>query len=111
MAKQYLDVYNKKLSTKKTVARQDVKDAKFFGSGGQRNIIRYFMCEGRGHKAADRSSRASTVRYELKRSNCYKRGSTGYDTKNCGNLSPHFQPTRQRPKRQGTSGTSTQTQL
>ena len=60
MAEQYLDAHNKKLSTKTTVARQDVKDNKIVGSGSEKYVMRCFACDGRGHRAVDCPSRAST---------------------------------------------------
>ena len=58
MAKQYIDTQNKKLSTKTTVARQDVKDNKFAESESQKAIMRCFVCYGRGHRVVDCLSRA-----------------------------------------------------
>ena len=49
MVEQYLDAHNKKLSTKTTVARQDVRDIKLAGSEGQRDVMRCFACDGRGY--------------------------------------------------------------
>ena len=39
MTELYVDAQSKKLSTKKTVVRQDVKDNKFAGCGGLKNVI------------------------------------------------------------------------
>ena len=61
MAWQYLDAHNKKLSSKTTMARQDVRDNKHARSGSQRDVLRCFACDGRGHKAVDCPSRASTI--------------------------------------------------
>ena len=47
MAEQYLDAHKKKLSTKITVARQDVKVHKFAGSESQKDIMRCIACNGR----------------------------------------------------------------
>ena len=44
--------------------RQDLKDSKFLKSGGQREIMKCYACDGRGHRAADCPSRASTSRDE-----------------------------------------------
>ena len=60
MAKQYLNAHNKKLSMNISVVRQDVKDTKFMKFRGHRNIMKGFVCDGRGHKAVDSFSKAST---------------------------------------------------
>ena len=90
MAEQYLDTYNNKLSTKTTMARQDVRDNKFVQFGSQRDIIRCFACDCRGHRDVDCPSRASTSRNKLnsrfRHSYSYKCGSTGHDTKDCWNF-------------------------
>ena len=49
MAEQYLDVQNKKLSSKTTAERQGVRDNKLAGSGSQRKVLKYFACDGRSH--------------------------------------------------------------
>ena len=60
MLKQFLDAHNKKLSNKTMVARQDVKDTEFAGSGDQRDIMRCFV---QGYRAEeDCPSRVSTSR-------------------------------------------------
>ena len=91
MAEQYLDAHNKKLSSKTMVARQDVRDNKLVRSGSQKDVLRCFACDGRGHRAVDCPNRAWTSRNELnsrfRRSYCYKCGSSGHDTKDCQNLS------------------------
>ena len=48
-----------------TMVRQDFKDNKFMGSRNQRNITRYLVCKGEGHKSADFQSRASTFQNQL----------------------------------------------
>ena len=65
MAEQYLDAQNKKLSAKTTVARQDVKNNKFAEFGSQKNIMRGFACDGKGHIAVDCFNRLSTPGNEL----------------------------------------------
>ena len=98
MAEQYLEAHNKTLSSKPTVARQDLRNSKLAGSGRQRYVLRCFACDGRSHKAADCPNRASTSQNELnsrfRRSYCHKCGSTGHDTKDCRNLSLRTQPTQ-----------------
>ena len=105
MAERYLDAHNKKLSSKTTVARQDARD------GSQRNVMRCFACNSRGHRAIDCPNRTSTSRNELnsrfRRSYCYKCESSGHDTKDCRNSSPRTQST-QRSGGLSTGGTSTQ---
>ena len=85
MAEQYLDARNKKLSSKITVARQDVRDNKLARSGSQRDVLRCFACNDRGHRAVDCPNRALTSRNELNSrfrwSYCYKCGLTGHDTR------------------------------
>ena len=80
MEEQYLDAHTKKLSIKTTVTREVVKKNNFAKSGSQRDVLRCFACDGRGHRAVNCPSRASTSRNELKsrfrRSYCYKCGST-----------------------------------
>ena len=87
MAEQYLDAQNKKLSTKTTTARQDVRNNKLARSGSQRDVMRWFACDGREHRAVDCPRRASASRNELNshflRSYSYKCGLTGHDTKDC----------------------------
>ena len=94
MAKQYLDSHNKKVSSKIMVARQDVTDNKLPGSGNQKNVLRCFACNTRGHKAVDCPSRTSTSQNELNscfcRSNCSKCGSTEHDTTDYRNSSPRI---------------------
>ena len=53
-----LNAHNKKLSTKTTVAKQDIRDNKLAESGSQKDIMRCFACFGRGHRAVDYFSRA-----------------------------------------------------
>ena len=105
-----MDAYNKKLSSKTTVARQDVRDNKFAGSGSQKDVIRCFACDGRSHRAVDCPIRASTYRNELdgrfRRSYCYKCGSSGHDTKDFRNSSPRTQLT-QRSRGRSTGRAST----
>ena len=60
MALQCLDAPNKKISTITTVARQNVKDKLFAGYGSQKDIMRCFACDGRGHRAVDCLRKAST---------------------------------------------------
>ena len=85
MAEHYLDAHNKKLSSKTTVARQDVRGNKLAGFRSQRDVMRCFACDGRDHKAVDCPSRSSTSRNELnscfRRSYCYKCGSYGHNIK------------------------------
>ena len=111
MAKKYLNAHNNKQSTWTTVARQDVKGKKFTRFGGQKDIMRCFACDRRGHRATDCPSRTSTFRNEMnsrfRGSYCYKCESTGHDTKDCRNSSPRTQP-KQRPGGRSTGGTSTQ---
>ena len=112
IAEQYLDAHNKKqLSSKTTVAKQDVRDNKLAGSGSQRDVLRCFACNGRVHRTVDCPNRASTSRNELNScfcwSYCYKCGSTGHDTKNCRNSLPRTQPS-QRSGGRSTGGPSTQ---
>ena len=113
MAEQYLRAHKKKLSTKTTVARQGVRDNKLAGSESQRDVLRCFACDGRGHQAVDCPNRASTSRNELnscfRRSYYYKFGSSGHDTKVCQNLSPRTQPI-QRSGGRSTAGGGTSTQ-
>ena len=112
MAEQYLDAHNKKLLSKTTVARQNVRDNELAGSGSQRDVLRCFACDGRCHRAVDCPNRASTSRNELnsrfRRSYRYKCGSSGHDSKDCWNSSPRTQPSQQRSGGQGTCGPSTQ---
>ena len=114
VAEQYLDAHNKKLSSKPTLAKQDERGNKLAGSGSQRDVLRCFACNDRGHRAVDYSRRTSTSRIELnsrfRRNYCCKCGSTGYDTKNCRNSSSRTQPTQQRSGGRSTGGTSTQNQ-
>ena len=88
-----------------------MRDNKLAGSGSQRSVLRCFACDGRGHRAVDCSSRASTSRNELnsrfRRSYCYKCGSTGHDTKDCRNSSPSTKLS-QRSGGRGIGGASTQ---
>ena len=111
MAEQFLDAHNKKLSSKTTVARQDVRDNKLAEFGSQRDVMRCFACNGIRHKAVDCPKKASTYRNELNShfhlSYCYKCGSSGHNTKDCRNLSPCTQLTQQSGGR-STDGTSTQ---
>ena len=111
IVEQYLDTHYKKLSSKTTVARQDARNGKLAGFGSQRNVMRCFACDGRGHKAVDCLNRTSTSRNKLngrfRQSYCYKCGSSGHDTKDCRNSSPRTQPT-QRSGGRSTGGNSTQ---
>ena len=105
---QCFDAYNKKLSTKTTVARQDVRDNKFAGYGDQSDILRCFACDGRDHRAVDCPSRASTSRNDLnsrlRQRYCYKFGLTGCDTKDRRNSLPRTQSTQSWSRGRSTDG-------
>ena len=93
---------------------KDVKDHKFAGSGSQKDIMRC-LYDGRGHKAVDCPTRASTSRNELndhrsrfRRSCCCKCGSTGHHTTDCRKSLQRTHSTQQRLGVQDTGGISTQ---
>ena len=73
-----------------------MRDNKFAGFKSQRDDLRCFSCDGRGHRAVDCPRRASASQNKLNshffQSYCYKCRSTGHDTKDCRNSSPRTQP-------------------
>ena len=61
LAEQYLNAHGKKLSTKEQVTKQDVKTSL---PRTYKDAMRCYVCDGRGHKAVECPSKASTSRKE-----------------------------------------------
>ena len=59
LAKQYLNAHEKKLSAKAPVTKPDVKTNL---PRTHKDAMRCYVCDGRGHRAVKRPSKASTSR-------------------------------------------------
>ena len=96
LAEQYLTAHNKKLSTKTLGVKQDARESRLVLSGGQKDTLRCFACDGRGHKAADCPSRTPVPRSETfsrgRRSYCFKCGGMGHDARDCRSALQRPQP-------------------
>ena len=73
LVEQYLNAHGKKLSTKAPVTKQDMKTSL---PRTHKDVMRCYVCDGRGHKAMECPSKASTSRNEPfghgRRSYCFK---------------------------------------
>ena len=61
LAEQYLNIHGKKLSMKAPVTKQDVKTSL---PKTHKDAMRCCVCDGRGHRAVECPSKASTSRNE-----------------------------------------------
>ena len=110
LAEQYLNAHRNKLSTKTPVTKQDVKTSLL---RTQKDAMRCYVCDGRGHRAVECPSKASTSRNEPfghgRRSYCFKCGAMGHDALECKTAPQHSQP-GSREEGRGPGGNPTQTQ-
>ena len=61
LAEQYLNAHGKKLSTKAPLTKHDVKTSL---PKTHKDAMRSYVCDGRGHRAVECPSKASTSRNE-----------------------------------------------
>ena len=84
LAEQYLCAHGKKLSMKVPVTKQEVKTCL---PRTHKDAMRCYVCDGRGHRAVECQSKASTSRGELfghgRRSYCFKCGAMGHEAHEC----------------------------
>ena len=93
LAEQYLNAHGKKLSTKAPVTKQDVKTSL---PRTHNDAMRCYVCDGRGHRAVEYPSKASTSRNEPfghgRRSYCFKCGTMGHEAHECKTALQSSQP-------------------
>ena len=110
LAEYYLNAHGKKLSTKAPVTKQDVKTSLLRTN---KNAMRCYVCDGRGHRAVECPSKASTSRNEPfghgRQSYCFKCGATGHEAHECKTALQRSQP-GSRAGGRGPGGNPTQTQ-
>ena len=110
LAEQYLNAHGKKLSTKAPVTKQEVKTSL---PRTYKNAMRCYVCDGRGHRAVECPSKASTSRNEPfghgRRGYCFKCGAMGYEAHGCKTALQRSQP-GSRAGRCGPGGNPTQAQ-
>ena len=79
LAELYLNAHGMKLSTKAPVTKQDVKTSL---PRTHKDATRCYVCDGRGHRAMECQSKASTSRNDPfghdRRSYCFKCGAMGH---------------------------------
>ena len=84
LAEQCLNAHGKKLSTKAPVTKQDVLTSL---PRTHKDAMRCYLCDGRGHKAVECPSKATTSRNEPfghgRRSYCFKCGAMGHEAHEC----------------------------
>ena len=84
LAEQYLNVHGKKLSMKVPVTKQDVKTSL---PRTHKDAMRCYVCDGRGHRAVECPSKASTSRNKPfghgRQSYCFKCGAMGREAHEC----------------------------
>ena len=93
LAEQYLNAHGKKLSTKAPVTKQDVKTSL---PRTHKDAMRCYVCDGRGHRAMQCPSKASTLRKEPfghgRRFYCFKCGAMGHEAHDCKTALQRSQP-------------------
>ena len=93
LAEQYLNAHGKKLFTKAPVTKQDVKISL---SRTHNDAMRCYVCDGRGHRAVECPSKASTSRNEAFghgcRSYCLECGAMGHEAHECKTALQRSQP-------------------
>ena len=84
LAEQYLNAHGKKLSTKTPVRKQDVTTS---SPRTHNDAMRCYVCDGRGNRAVECPSKASTLWNEPfghgRRSYCFKCGAMGHEAHEC----------------------------
>ena len=110
LAEQHLNAHGKKLSTNAPVTKQDVKTSL---PRTHKDAMRCYVCDGRGHRAVECPSNASTSRNEPfghgRRSYCFKCGAMGHEPHECKTASQRSQPGSKAGGR-GPGGNPTQAQ-
>ena len=100
LAEQYLNAQGKKLSTKAPVTKQDEKTNL---SRTHKDAMRCYVCHGRGHKAVECPSKASTSWNEPfghgRRPYCFKCGALGHEAHECKTALQRSQPGSRAGKR------------
>ena len=93
LAEQYLNAHGKKLSTKAPVTKQNVKTSL---PKTHKDAMRCYVCDGKGHRAVECPSKASTSRNEPfghgRRSYCFKNGAMGHEAHECKTALQRSQP-------------------
>ena len=110
LAEQYLNAHGKKLSTKAPVIKQDVKTSL---PRTHKDAMSCYVCDGRGHRAVECTSKASTLRNEQfshgRWSYCFKCGAMGHGAHECKAALQRSQP-GSRARGRGPGGNPTQVQ-
>ena len=93
LAGQHLNAHGKKLSRKVPVTKQDVKTSL---PRTHKDPMRCYVCDGRGRRAVECPSKASTSGNELfghgRRSYCFKCGAMGHEAHECKSALQRSQP-------------------
>ena len=93
LAEQHLNTHGNKLSTKAPVTKQDMNTSL---PRTHKNAMRCYVCDGRGHRAVECPSKASTSRDEPfgggRRSYCFKCGATEHEAHECKTALQRSQP-------------------